>query len=336
MNNILYIGNQVAHRGQTPTTIDTLAPKLEALGYQVRRSSLKRNKILRLIDMWIAVARNRNWANVVLIDTYSTSNFWYAVTVAYVARYFKIKYVPILHGGNLPNRITTNPTTIKIFFKNAYQVVCPSVFLNSAFAKANYNDFMVIPNSINLDNYQFKKRDTVAPKLLWVRSLSSIYNPEMALHVLEKLQEKYPNAQLTMVGPDKDGSLERCKNITKSKNLNVTFTGLLSKEDWWATSKNCDLFINTTRIDNFPVTLLEAMALGLPIVSTNVGGIPFLIAHEQTGLLVDKDAVSAMVTAIDRLVEDPIFTGSICDNAYSFVRKFDWNCISKDWKQLLS
>ena len=75
----------------------------------------------------------------------------------------------------------------------------------------------------------------------------------------------------------KDGSMEACKEYAAEEKLPVKFTGKLEKNEWIKISADAGIFINTSNIDNTPVSLMEAMALGLPVVSTNVGGIPYLI-----------------------------------------------------------
>ncbi|WP_194852195.1 glycosyltransferase family 4 protein [Nonlabens antarcticus] len=332
---IIYIGNKLAIHGKTATTIDTLAYLLEKDGAVLRTASSKKNLIFRLMDMLWTVHKNRNWADRVLIDTYSTRNFWYAEWTARLCRIYKLEYIPILHGGNLPQRLESHPKVIRKFLEASYQVVSPSNYLKSAFAKAGYHNITVIPNSIALENYTFLPREQLKPKLLWVRSFADIYNPQMAIEVLELLLKEFPDATLIMVGPEKDGSLQRCKEFATSKKLSIEFTGLLTKDAWIEQSKRCDIFINTSRFDNMPVSVLEAMALGLPVVSTNVGGIAHLIQDQETGLLVpDGDAV-AMHTAIIKLLLDPEFAHLLSNNGRDYVEKLDWNYIKIQWHKLL-
>lgn len=332
---ILYIGNQLASSGRTATTIDTLAPLLREQGYPVKTASDQPHKTFRLLHMLWMTFKLRNWAHLVLIDTYSTTNFWYAILSARLCEIFNLRYVPILHGGNLPDRLKSNPQTTHRFFSNAYKVVCPSAYLNSAFAKANYSNFHIIPNSIELANYSFKKRSVIQPKLLWVRAFSTLYNPMMALQVLEEIQKYFPNAMLTMVGPEKDGSLDNCKKYVAKHNLPVQFTGILTKSEWLQESKSHDVFINTSQADNLPVSLIEAMALGLPVVSTNVGGIPVLIDDQNNGILVGKEQVLQMSQAIFDLLNNPSKTEQISINARSTAERYDWNHIKTLWDKVL-
>ena len=158
----------------------------------------------------------------------------------------------------------------------------------------------------------------------------------MALRVLEELQKSFPQATLTMVGPEKDGSLASCKKYAVKNNLSVQFTGMLTKAEWLQESKSHDLFINTSRADNLPVSLIEAMALGLPVISTNVGGIPSLIDNHKNGILVGDGQVDEMNTAIIDLINHSSKSEQISINARQTAEKFDWDHIKTLWDNVLA
>ena len=113
----------------------------------------------------------------------------------------------------------------------------------------------------------------------------------MAIHVLKKVLEKYENAYLCMVGPKKDETMNDCKELVNELGITdkVNFTGKLEKNQWVELSKKFNIFINTTNYDNLPVSVLEVMALGIPIVSTNAGGLKYLLNHNSDSLLVNKE-----------------------------------------------
>ena len=332
---LLYVGNALSNKGKTVTTIETLSLLLRQEGYDVEVTSTKQNKSLRMLDMMRALLRSRKSIDTVLIDTYSTANFWYAVVIARLCRAFSIPYIPILHGGNLPERLIKNKKTCEQLFCKAAVNVAPSGYLYNAFAKAGFSNIQHIPNTIELDNYLFKERAVFTPKLLWVRSFAEIYNPLMATKVLGKILQKYPEATLTMVGPDKDGSLARCEDYVTNHHLPVKFTGSLSKETWTSLAQYHDVFISTTNFDNTPVSVIEAMALGLPVVSTNVGGMPYLIHDTVDGLLSIPENVSAFSEKISRLLENTMSTKEIVLNARQKVESFDWNVVKEQWHKVL-
>jgi glycosyltransferase involved in cell wall biosynthesis len=334
MKNLLYIGNKLSKHGVTPTTIETLGPLLEQEGFIVQYSSSQKNQVLRLIAMLWSVFRYRK-ADYVLIDTYSTANFWYAFAVSQLCRLLEIKYIPILHGGNLSFRLKNNSKICEMIFKHSFQNVAPSLFLINEFKAEGYNNIIHIPNAIELEKYPFWERKKAAPNLLWVRSFAKIYNPIMAVEVFACLKLKYPYASLCMVGPEKDGSLLETKQKAKELHVEVLFTGKLPKQDWIDLSKDYSVFINTTHFDNMPVSVIEAMSLGLAVVSTNVGGIPFLLENEKDSLLVSDEDINGMVDAIARLIEDSQLFNEITANSRKKVKQFEWQEVKLKWLTIL-
>lgn len=333
---LLYVGNALSHKDVTVTTIGTLSNLLRSEGYDVKVTSSKRNKMLRLLEMLWNVFNHRRNVDAVLIDTYSTTNYWYAVYVAQWCRFFKIPYFPILHGGNLPERLVKSKESAQKLFGGARMNIAPSGYLYHAFAKAGFSDIIHIPNVIEMDQYPNKERKLIAPKLLWVRSFAQIYNPKMALVVLEILLKDFPEASLCMIGPEKDDSYAECIAFAKAKKIPVTFTGKLSKSEWINLSVQYDIFLNTTDFDNTPVSIIEAMALGFPIVSTNVGGLPYLLKHEKTGLLAPPKDAEIMAASIARLLKNPNLTSQLSQQARAEALQYDWSTVKIKWNELLS
>ncbi len=331
---IVYIGNKLAVHGRNPTTIDTLSVLFAKEGYRVVTASSQKNKALRIADMVLTVLQHARSADFVIIDTYSTSNFWYAFIVSQVCRLLQLKYIPYLHGGDLPKRLQQNPRLCRMIFDHAYKNVAPSVYLMEQFRERNVPGLLQIPNLLELEQYNFKKRKIIRPRMFWVRAFSEIYNPKMAIAVAEQLQERYPETTLCMVGPDKDGSLDAVKAYADLKGVAVAFTGRLSKAEWTNLAADYDIFLATSHFDNMPVSVMEAMALGLPIVATNVGGIPFLLHKDVEAQLVADGDIDAMVEAIQRLIENPDMAQKQIEKAYHKVEGFDWKEIKKQWERL--
>lgn len=334
---ILYIGNKLALHGRTPTNIDVLGPLLEQEGYTVDYSSSKLNKWRRLAEMLRTIKQRQHDVDVVLIDTYSTLAFFYAWLCARLCKRSGLKYIPVLHGGNLPERVKNSPKMSKSLFGNSFMNVAVSGYLHEAMQHYGYKS-TIIENSIVLSEYIFRQRSVIRPKLLWVRAFHRTYNPKMAVEVVHLLKEKYPDVHLTMVGPDLDGSMKKCKRLTEEKGLqqHISFTGKLSKSEWRELAEEADIFINTTNYDNLPVSLLEAMALGLPVITTNVGGIPYLVTHEQTGLLTDQEDAYDMYQAIVRSLKDKDLVERLSTNGRHHAEQFGWDIISKKWETLLA
>jgi glycosyltransferase involved in cell wall biosynthesis len=335
MKKLLYIGNKLSEHGYTSTSIETLGEFLENDGYTVYYASSQKNKYFRMIEMISKTISYSNKVDYVLIDTYSTNNFWYAFIISQLCRILKLKYIPKLHGGDLPNRIVKTKFFSRLIFNYAFVNIAPSYYLLNAFKESGYKNLLYIPNTIELDKYISFNKQFKSPKLLWVRSFSVIYNPLMAIKVFINLKMMYPDAELCMVGPKKDSSLEKAIRFAKNHNVEVNFMGKLSKQKWIELSADYNVFINTTHFDNTPISVIEAMALGIPVVSTNVGGIPYLLKHENNALLVSDNNIEAMTLQINRIFIEPNLANKLTENAKESIKSFDWDMVKKQWKDLL-
>ncbi len=332
---IVYIGNMLTKHGVTPTAIDTLGERLAAR-YPMVRASDKKNQLLRLADMLLTALRRAPRAKLVLIDVYSRRSFYYAWAAAMLCRLLGKPYIPILHGGDLPKRLDRTPRLCRMVFGSAAANVAPSRYIQQAFADRGYAA-RFIPNAIELGRYAFRLRAKLQPKLLFVRALDRTYNPDMAIHALAQVRADWPEASLTMVGPDRDGSRRRLVDLAKALGLDdaVALTGRLPLDRWLALAAERDIFVNPTNTDNHPVSVTEAMALGLPVVSTNAGGLPWLIEPEHDGLLVEPDAPDQMAAAISRLLRDPELAEALCRNGRRKAERFDWTAVERQWRELI-
>jgi len=337
IKNVLYVGNLLGRHGFTPGVIETLGPLLEEEGYHVYYAGTSRKKVIRLIEIILKVTFLGKKANYILIDTYSTTAFWFAYFAAIVARGIRVPYVPILHGGDLPRRLTNSKRASKSLFNNSYVNVAVSSYLKHEFEARGFN-VVLIPNSIEISKYQFRLRNTCRPRLLWVRSFHRQYNPIMAADVLKELLKIYPQSELCMVGPDKDGSMEEFRNYVNTLGISehVKITGLLKKEEWIKRAEDYDFFINTTNVDNTPVSVIEAMALGICVLSTNPGGIPFIIQDKINGILIEPGDFSNMAGELKKLIRNHELYKKLVMQGRSSAEKYSWESIKSLWQDLLS
>ncbi|MGV3697964.1 glycosyltransferase family 4 protein [Flavobacterium sp.] len=335
MKHLLYIGNKLSNHGYTSTSIETLGAFLEGEGFRVFYASSKKSKVMRMCEMVFKTFRYAKKVDYVLIDTYSTKNFWYAFVISQLCRMLRVKYIPKLHGGNLPNRIVRSKFFSDLIFNNAYTNIAPSSYLYETFKQSGYTNLKYIPNTIELELYKESVKDFKTPRLLWVRSFAKIYNPVMAIKVFLKIREEFPDATICMVGPKKDDSYSKTVKFARKHNVDVVLTGKLSKPEWIELSKDYNIFINTTHFDNTPISVIEAMALGLPVVSTNVGGIPYLLEHNSNALLTNDDDVEDMAKQIKRLLSEPNLADSLSRKGKESVKDFDWEVVKKQWTELL-
>jgi glycosyltransferase involved in cell wall biosynthesis len=335
---VLLIGNFLSSSVGVPGVSEGLADKLAAAGWRVLTTSEKPGRLARVTDMLLTAWRRRGHYQVAHIEVYSGPAFWWAAAMCFLLSGLGKPYLVTLHGGNLPYFARKHPRAVRLMLGSALTVTAPSPYLLDQL-RPYRTDIKLLPNPLNLRSYVFRHRERPAPNLVWVRAFDSIYNPSLAPRVLALLAPEFPDAHLTMVGPDKgDGSLQVMRLVAKELGVadRITVTGAvpkLSVPDWLARS---DIFLNTTNVDNTPVSVLEAMACGLCIVSTNVGGIPYLLQDGCDALLTPPDDAVAMAEAVRRILATPGLAASLSRQARDQAERCDWRMILPQWEELLA
>lgn len=334
---LLFIGNYFKSDRSNQNVWFEIPEHLEQLGWEKMITSQRVARLLRLIDMLWTVFSRRQSYDIALVDVFSGAAFTWAEMAARLLRLLKKPFVLNLRGGNLPEFSRKFSLRVEKTLESANRVISPSAYLQEQL-KGFRGDISVIPNPLDIETYPYRRRAEVKPDLVWVRAFHDIYNPSLAPKVLSLLMEKWPGIRLTMVGPDKgDGSLERM--VAEAQSLGVIdrirVVGGVPREDVPQFLEAGEVFINTTNFDNTPVSVLEAMACGLPIVTTNVGGIPWLIEDGVDGLLVPPDDPGSMVAAIEQILSDSALAGRLSENGRKKAESFDWSIILPQWDRLL-
>lgn len=335
-NGVLLVGNFLSGRVGTRGVCEDLAGRLTASGHSVITASAKPGRIARLLDMITTAWRYRRNYQVAQVDVFSGPAFFWSEAVCWVLRKVNKPYILTLHGGNLPLFAQRWPGRVKRLMQSAALVTTPSPYLLDQMQPYR-TDLRLLPNSLNLSGYRFILRRCPQAHLVWLRAFHHIYNPALAPQVLAQLAQEFPQAHLTMVGPDKgDGSLQAAQQMAAKLSLNarINYPGGVQKADVPHWLNKGDIFINTTNIDNTPVSVLEAMACGLCVVSTNVGGIPYLLEHEHDALLVPPDDPPAMAAAVRRILTEPELAKHLSYNARQKAEQFDWSVILPQWESL--
>lgn len=316
---------------------EDLSARLEGCGLPVRRSSTVNTKIIRLADMIASSLGARGEFGAAIVDVYSGQAFIWAEAAARALALRGKPFIAALHGGNLPEFASRHQRRMKALLGTAAAVVAPSDYLRQAF-RVWRADLGLLPNAVDLGLYPSALRASPRAHLMWLRSFHSMYNPAMAIRVLKKISEKWPLARLTMVGMDRgDGSRQDCQRLASELGLGqrVHFAGVIPKAEVGHVLSRGDIFLNTTNVDNAPVSVLEAMACGLCVVSTNAGGVPHLIRDGVDGLLVRAGDEAAMAGRVLQLLEDNSLSTRISREAMTKAREFGWERVLPQWIHLL-
>ncbi len=333
---LILIGNFLSGHGYSKQFIEDLKDHLQNAGWDIVYTSRILTRPLRLMDMVFTILVNRNKYAVGHIVVFSGPAFIWAEVASWLLKMLQKPFLLSLHGGDLPTFANRWPGRVRHLLNSATIVITPSRYLLEQM-RPYKSELRLIPNPLDLRNYDFQPRPKPRSALIWLRSFHKIYNPSMAAKVVALLAADIPHVNLTMVGPDKgDGSLQLTQKIAKDLGVGemIRFPGKVAKEEvpYWL--QQGDVFINTTNIDNTPISILEAMACGLCIVSTNVGGIPYLLEDEKDALLIPPNDPEAMAFAIRRILTEPDLAEKLSMNARKKAEQFDWAVILPQWEIL--
>lgn len=334
---VCVVGRLGGGRSDRSTTQgDVLAGYFRAAGYDAIAASGLAGRAACLADIAIAVLRTRRRAGLLLVQTYSGSSFITADLATALGKRLGLPLVLHLHGGNLPDFMERHPGWSRRVLSRAAAMVAPSRYLVAAMERHGFAA-QVIPNVIDLPADGFRARRVLAPKLFWMRSFHEIYNPLMALHAFARVRAAVPTATLVMAGPDKGLQAAARREAGRLGLADaVRFPGFLDGNAKLREGEQADIFLTTNRIDNTPVSVLEACALGLPVVATAVGGVPDLLQHEQTALLAPDGDDEAMAAAVLRLLGDSSLAERLSVNGRRLAEPSLWPNVRPLWEQLFS
>lgn len=220
--------------------------------------------------------------------------------------------------------------------RHAKALVVPSGFLVEVFSRYQIGA-QIIPNIVNTQRfYPDAARTDCAPNphIVICRNLEAIYGIDIALQAFAQVLKTYPQAKISIAG---SGELaNQLKALARELGISnqVSFLGRLEAEQIAALYRQADVMLNASRIDNMPNSVLEAWACGVPVVSTNVGGVPFMAVHEKTALLVPPDQPDAMAQAILRLLDEHELWRSLREHGLQEAEQFIWDNVKKRWLEL--
>lgn len=335
---ILLIGNFLSDVGRSRGVCEDLAERLSAAGWPVLTTSGEPRRLQRAMEMVTTVWQRRHEYAASQVEVYSGRAFLWAEAVSWSLRLARKPFILTLHGGGLPAFARRWPRRVRSILRGASIVTVPSEYLRQQM-RPYRSDLELVPNALDLNTYDFKLRTRPKPILIWVRAFHQIYNPSMAARVVALLARDLPGVHLTMIGPDKgDRSLEAVRREASRLGVadRVLIRGKVPKSAVGDHVGSGDIFLNTTNIDNSPVSVLEAMACGLCVVSTDVGGIPNLLTDGEDALLVPPNDPEAMAGAIRRVLSESGLAERLSRNGRRRVEEFDWSLILPKWEALFS
>jgi len=334
---VLVVSNFLSVVGKSRGYAEDLSDRFERHGRAVIRTSSRPERARRMLDMVQTTWRARASYDIAIVDVFSGPSFAWAEAVTLELRLLRKPYVLVLHGGSLPEFAQRWPRRVRRLLRGARRVIAPSAYLAGALS-AYCDRIEIVPNATEVARFTYRRRVRAEPRMIWVRAMHAIYNPVLAVEVLAAIRARHAAATLTMVGTDKDGSLARVEQRADELGVRnaVRCVGGVTSREIPALLAGADIFLNTTNVDNTPLSVLEAMATGLCIVSTSVGGIPYLLRNGETALLVPPNDAPAMAAAVERIHADDGLAAALSANARAAAEQRDWPVVLASWDRVLA
>jgi glycosyltransferase involved in cell wall biosynthesis len=306
----------------------TTHPRLpDALSWFERARGLR--SFLRSAVLCYQLWRELASADVVHVLGCSWVPFFFIVCpVVLVCRLRGKRIILNYHGGQADEFLRYYRRFATPIFRMADVVTVPSGFLVEIIARRTAVQAQIVPNIVALNSFRYRDRVPFRPRILTTRHLEKLYDVETVLRAFRRIQQVHPEATLQIAGTGTQENYLRAL-AARWDLKHVRFLGQVPYQSLSAFYDQCDILLNASLADNFPGSLLEAAAAGLVVISSNVGGIPFIFEHGTNSLLVAPGDSEGLASAALRVLGEPGLGLRLTRNALERCRCCDWKQVRK-------
>ena len=319
---ILLICNYKPGVGGISGQVEILQKKLHGEGHVVEIFSAKASMWKRL---WLLPQLYRRAKDYELLHIHCCSGWGFlpAVLGVSVGKRLGKKVVLTYHGGGGERFFDKHPRLVRRYLKRTDTNIVLSGFLADVFEKHQL-PYKIIPNIIELDDARFRVRLPIQPRFVCIRAHEELYNIPCILRAFQQVQRQMPEATLMLVG---GGSLheELKRQVERMGILNVLFTGRVDNSIIMQYMDQADIMLSSPKVDNMPVSLIEAMNAGLLVISSRVGGVPYMIEDGKKGLLFESDNDSELAEKMLWAIRHQDDARSMIASARESVKQYQWD-----------
>ncbi|MCA0239471.1 MAG: glycosyltransferase family 4 protein [Proteobacteria bacterium] len=252
----------------------------------------------------------------------------FAAPAIWVAAVRRVPVVVNYRGGEAAAFLARSHRLVRWSMRRAAALVVPSGFLQQVFG-GHAIPALVVPNIVDLSRFRPQADgEAIALHVVVARNLEPIYDNASALRAFALLRKALPQASMTIAGSGPEAAmLERLAHSLGVADA-VRFAGRLDRDEMAALYRSADVMLNPSQVDNMPNSLLEALASGVPIVSTDVGGVPFMVQNGKTALLVPAGDAAAMAAALQRVLAERGLRRQLVDAGLQEVQRYAWDQVA--------
>jgi glycosyltransferase involved in cell wall biosynthesis len=279
----------------------------------------------RLVPYMVALWRVAGRCD--LMHVMANSGWSWHLLAAPAIRIGSVRRRPVVvnyRGGEAAEFLSGSARVVAASLRRSAALIVPSGYLKAIFESYSMHA-EIVPNIVDLDRFHpDDNKSSCAPHVVVARNLEPIYDNAAAIRCLALVRQKHPNARLTVAGTGPEEEHLRALAVQLGLERAVEFAGRLDRDEMARLYRQCDVMLNPSTVDNMPNSVLEAMASGVPIVSTNVGGVPYIVQDDRTALLVPPGDDRSMADAVCRVIENPALAQRLRSQALGEVQQYSW------------
>lgn len=336
-NQTLQLRDLLAKEGATVELVQVNAPYRSMWAGRVRGLRAVARLLPYLVMLWRAMGR-ADVAHVMANSGWSWHLF--AAPAIWIGWLRGTPVVVNYRGGYAGDFLARSARRVRFSMRRAARLIVPSGYLQAIFAEHGMVAD-IVPNIVDTDRFNPGGRPPAStPTVLVARNLEAVYDNASALQALVQLRQSVPEVRLIIAGSGPEEA--RLKTLADELHIidRVTFTGRVEVADMAALYRVASVVLNPSRVDNMPNSVLEALAAGVPVVSTRVGGVPCIVEHERTALLIEPGAPAEMAAALLRVLTQPGLHARLREAGLDAAQQYTWArvrpCLLKVYQEAIS
>lgn len=318
---ILFLTKYVESVGGISGQVKLLTENLRNEGWDVTIFST-RGSVFKRITMFYTLRQVVMDYDVLHIHCCSYFGFFSAILGVTVAKRLGKRIICTYHGGGANEFFKKYPRLVKYYLSRTDENIVLSGYLAKTFDEYKLS-YHIIPNILPDGDEHFRLRNEISPRFISVRSLQPLYNVQCIVKAFSLVKQFYADAELFILG---DGECRKeLEDLVQSYNINgVHFIGHVSNAEIYDYLDKADIFVSMPKIDNQPVSVLEAFKCGLLVISSNVGGVPYMVDNGRTGFLVESNNHRELAKRMIEAVKYPKKTQEMIRYGYDELAKYSW------------
>jgi glycosyltransferase involved in cell wall biosynthesis len=278
-----------------------------------------------LLSLWRGLSK----ADVAHIFSASYGSFLVATTPAWLlARARGRKVIINYHDGRARDHLRKSRLA-RTVLRHTGELITPSGYLVDVFKDFGLRS-RVVPNVVDLRQFGYRERPVLRPLLLCTRNFEAHYGVDLVIRAFADVKKKFPDAQLRLVGKGPEGQALRAL-VGELHLADVEFVGPVPWDEIGRVYAEADIFINASWADNLPGSIIEAFACGTPVVTTAAGGIPYMVTHDQTGLMCEPGDWQSLADNTVRLLRDPGLGLRLAAAGFQQASQYEWRNVRGQW-----